>query len=503
MVMPDLATREAGPAKPATEWPSVAVVDDDADIRKLVAVWLEHAGYRCVPYADGREVLEAPLGELSAVCLDLLLGEVSGLDVLSHLVARDPDLPVIVITSRSDVDTAVQAMRSGAYDYAAKPLDRRRLLSSLAHAVERRDLVRRVEGLRQQLHEKQGPTTLVGQSVPMRELLRQVERLQGSEVPICLMGESGTGKELVARGLHASGRRKGGPFVAINCAAIPAALQESELFGHEKGAFTGAARLHRGCFEQAQDGTLFLDEIGEMSPGAQASVLRALQERVIRRVGGVNDITVNPRIISATNRDLAGEVKAGRFRQDLYYRLVVYPLQVPPLRARTDDIPLLVGHFLHKLGPDVGRTIHRIHPDALDALVRHDWPGNVRELENVVHRAMLCCDADQIALGDLPGEIRELRLPPLPARSRPSPELVGEGSAAGGSAGGAAAGEDGVDENGGTLTLAELERRAIRRALSQAGGNVAWAAKLLGISRATLYRRLSGDGRADDGTPET
>jgi DNA-binding NtrC family response regulator len=352
-----------------------------------------------------------------------------------------------------------------------------------------------VEGLQRELQERQGKATLIGTSVPMRELLRQVERLQGSEVPCCLMGESGTGKELVARALHASGRRKAGPFVAINCAAIPAALQESELFGHEKGAFTGAGRLHRGCFEQAQDGTLFLDEVGEMSPGAQASVLRALQERVIRRVGGVIDISVNPRIISATNRDLAGEVKAGRFRQDLYYRLVVYPIQVPPLRARTDDIPLLVAHFLAKLGPDVGRQLHRIHPDALHALVRHDWPGNVRELENVVHRAMLCCDGDQIALADLPSEIRELRLPALPGLAetrRPAAAPV-NGAADSGGSGELTPAAGGGDE-GGVMTLAELERRAIRRALAETGGNVAWAAKMLGISRATLYRRLSTAG---------
>jgi DNA-binding NtrC family response regulator len=280
-----------------------------------------------------------------------------------------------------------------------------------------------------------------------------------SDVNVCAFGESGTGKELVARALHDAGRRRAGPFVALNCGAIPATLQESELFGHERGAFTGASGQHRGRFEQAQRGTLFLDEIGEMSSSTQTSLLRTLQERVVRRVGGSQDIPVDVRIVCATHRDLEAEVAADRFRQDLFYRLVVYPIRVPPLRERLDDLPLLVGHFLRRFRKDVGRSIDRVTPEALELLARHDWPGNVRELENVIHRAMLSCEPDVLDVASLPPLLRQPREPaaaPL-----------------------------------GTLSLAALERDAIRQALQRAGGNVTHAAKLLGLGRATLYRRLA------------
>jgi DNA-binding NtrC family response regulator len=257
----------------------------------------------------------------------------------------------------------------------------------------------------------------------------------------------------------------------VNCAAIPQSLQESELFGHEKGAFTGATALHRGRFEQAESGTLFLDEVGEMSPATQAALLRTLQERTIRRVGGTRDIPVDVRIVCATHRDLEAEVQAGRFRQDLYYRLVVYPLRLPPLRERKDDIPALVRHFVDALGRDAGRTPAYVDPSAIEALLRHDWPGNVRELQNVVHRALLACDGDRLELAHLPPAIRQRVLPEVPRN----------GSEA------SRAHESAVP----LLPLRELERRAIKRALEASGGNVSEAARLLGIGRATMYRRLA------------
>ncbi len=313
----------------------------------------------------------------------------------------------------------------------------------------------------------------------MREFARQLERVLQSDATVCLFGESGSGKEVAARLLHARGRRSRGPFVAINCAAIPHSLQESELFGHEKGAFTGAVSTYKGRFEQAAGGTLFLDEVGEMSPALQASLLRALQERAIRRVGGSVDVPVDVRIVCATHRDLEAEVAAGRFRQDLFFRLVVYPARVPPLRERADDIPGLVRHFLDALAADVGRGIDRVTPEALDALIAHPWSGNVRELQNVLHRAMLSADGDEVELSDLPAELRARVLPAASMRgigaceavhADPFEALLGP--------------EDEVP------TLAALERRAIDRALRVTSGHIGHAARLLGIGRTTLYRRL-------------
>jgi DNA-binding NtrC family response regulator len=331
--------------------------------------------------------------------------------------------------------------------------------------------VRRLESA---LTERSVLGAIVGKSPPMRELAHQVQRVLESEVAVCVSGESGTGKELVARAIHSGGQRRRGPFVAINCAGIPESLQESELFGHERGAFSGATQMRRGCFEQANGGTLLLDEIGEMSLTTQASLLRTLQEKTIRRVGGAGEITIDVRMVCATHRDLRAEVEAGRFREDLYFRLVVYPIHLPALRDRVEDIPLLVGHFLRTLTSDVGRQVHRISPEVLEALSRHRWPGNVRELQNVVHRSLLACRGDEITLADLPPDIRELGLPSLGLSIVPSNGSNGHAHV----------------ENE-ILPLRELERRAIQRALRATQGSVGKAAKLLGIGRATLYRRIA------------
>ncbi|GAC1353014.1 MAG: sigma-54 dependent transcriptional regulator [Polyangiales bacterium] len=405
------------------------------------------------------------------MCIDLGLGDVPGQHVLKHLRARDPELPVIVVTAQRNVDTAVEAMRAGAYDYLVKPIDDVRLAQALRRAAERRELSMRVRRLQDKLGALHGNASMVGESPPMQELTRQIGRVLESEVSVCLLGESGTGKEVVARAIHQGGKRAKRPFIAVNCAAIPQTLQESELFGHERGAFTGATGTHLGRFEQGAGGTLFLDELGEMSLSTQASLLRTLQERTIRRVGGSAEIPVDVRIIGATHRDLGGEVKAGRFRADLFFRLVVYPIRVPPLRERKDDIPALVGHFLRKLSHDVGRNITHIEPEALQALAMHSWPGNVRELQNVVHRAMLACNGDDVTLGDLPPDLRSAALPSLPRLH---------------------AADDTDDRMGDeVLPLHEVERRAIVRALRVSHGRVAQAALLLGVGRATLYRRMS------------
>src|SRR6188768_2262787 len=410
----------------------VAVVDDDPTARRLMRFWLERTGYRVA------------------------------------------ELPIIVVTAQRELETAVSAMRAGAYDYITKPLDRDRLLLAVHRARERRELVINVRRLESALTERSVLGAIVGKSPPMRELAQQVQRVLESEVAVCVSGESGTGKELVARAIHSGGPRKRGPFVAINCAGIPESLQESELFGHERGAFSGATQMRRGCFEQANGGTLLLDEIGEMSLQTQASLLRTLQEKTIRRVGGSGEIPIDVRMVCATHRDLRAEVEAGRFREDLYFRLVVYPIHLPALRERVEDIPLLVGHFLRTLTSDVGRQVQRISPEALEAMSRHRWPGNERELQNVVHRSLLACRGDEINLADLPPDIRELGLPSLGLSVVPS-----NGSTV-----------NGHVENE-ILPLRELERRAIQRALRATQGSVGKAAKLLGIGRATLYRRIA------------
>jgi DNA-binding NtrC family response regulator len=448
------------------------IVEDDSTIRRMLGSWLQASGYRVVELERGAELLRWKGERPSAICLDLGLGDISGLEVLRRLHRDEPELTVIVVTAQTGVETAVEAMRTGAYDYLPKPVERDRFLAAVRRAVERTALSHNLRRLRHELDERHHLGAVIGHSAPMQELARQVQRVLDSDVAVSLQGESGTGKELVARAIHHGGRRHAGPFVAINCAAIPESLHESELFGHERGAFTGAVGIHQGRFEQAHGGTLFLDEIGEMSALTQASLLRTLQERTIRRVGGTEEIPVDVRIICATNRDLANEVKKGRFREDLYFRLVVYPIRLPALRERKEDIPLLVTHFLQKYQADVKKPVTRLTPAALACLQAYAWPGNVRELENVVHRAMLAGEGQELDLAQLPPDLRVQAVAGLPVVDTEDLTPLGV-------------------KTGEIIPLAELERRAIRRALKAAGGSVEKAAKLLGMGRATLYRRLA------------
>jgi DNA-binding NtrC family response regulator len=451
--------------------PPVLVVDDEAGSRRALAAWLRLDGFRPIELARGTELLEWKGERPGAVCLDLMLEDMSGLEVLRRLQVTDPELAVVVVTGQTNLETAVEAMRMGAYDYLPKPIDQERLLAAVRRACERTELSMSLRRLQSELDGRHLLGSIVGQSAPMQELARQVQRVVDSDVAVSLQGESGTGKELVARAIHHGGRRHTGPFVAINCAAIPESLHESELFGHERGAFTGAIGIHQGRFEQANGGTLFLDEVADMSALTQASLLRTLQERTIRRVGGAQEIPVDARIICATNRDLAAEVKRGRFREDLYFRLVVYPIRVPPLRDRADDIPTLVIHFLEKYKADVRKPVARVSASALAAMQTYVWPGNVRELENVVHRAMLATDGEELDLAQLPPDLRDRRFHSLPIADSPEQSIT-------------VAGRE-------IVPLAELERRAIDQALKASSGSVEKAAKLLGMGRATLYRRLA------------
>jgi DNA-binding NtrC family response regulator len=436
--------------------------------------WIENAGFDVVEFARGLEALRDGSSEWTAVCLDLDLEDMAGMDLLRHLRARDVLLPVLVVAADQNLDSAVQAVRFGAYDYVTKPFDGHRVIQALQRVAEYQGRLSQSPRPGQLQEEARLIGDIVGQSAPMRSLARQLRRVLQADIPVCIFGETGTGKELVARAIHEQGTRAKGPFIAVNCAAFAESLLESELFGHERGAFTGAFSSHRGFFEQAQGGTLFLDEVGEMSAPTQVRLLRTLQERIIRRVGGTAEIRIDVRIITATHRDLLAEVKAGRFREDLYYRLAVYPVHVPPLRERTSDIPVLVRHLLMKsTGSGQDRPKHLSH-EALDALLRYRWPGNVRELENILQRAVLSCDGPQIELAHLPAELRALVLPILPESLPPLPRLPLEP----------------LHDVGVVVPLRELERREILKALVVTRGSVTKAAKLLGLGRATLYRRL-------------
>jgi DNA-binding NtrC family response regulator len=461
----------------ASSTPAVAVVDDDPVTRRILRAQLERAGHAVREFESGGALLERGTEGVAVACIDLGLDDMDGLDLIPHIRGRDPEVAVVVVTAKRDVDSVVRAMSAGAYDFITKPFDVERVLPAVSRGVERWVLARRVKRLEAGSGGDSVLPSFVGSGPAVRELARQVERVLESEVTVCLFGESGSGKEVVAQAIHTQSSR-GGPFVALNCAAIPASLQESELFGHERGAFTGAVQSHKGRFEQARGGTLFLDELGEMSLATQASLLRALQERTIRRVGGTADVAVDVRIIGATHRDLRAEVEAGRFREDLYFRLVVYPIQVPPLRARSEDLPALIAHFVHKLAADGRSSNVRFSAEALAAMHVYTWPGNVRELQNVVHRCLLAADGDEVRFGDLPPEVRATSLPKLERRdvAQPAP---GAGV------------RSPILAEGEVVPLVELERRAIQHALQATKGNIGKAAKLLGIGRTTLYRKLA------------
>jgi len=444
------------------EKPLVWIVDDDAAIRELLSFMVTEDGHRVESFLSGAEVLAGAGPPPAAVLLDLMMPEVDGVEVLKELRRRHPSLPVIILTAVSDIGRAVEVTKLGAYDYLTKPVDRDRLLTTLRRAVTQYSLEQEVDRLRGELSERYRLGSIVGSSAAMRTVYDQIEKVLESDITVFVSGESGTGKELVAKAIHYGSLRSKGPFVDVNCAAIPEGLQESELFGHEKGAFTGAHAAHPGKFEQAAGGTILLDEVGEMSPSAQARLLRVLQERCLQRVGGTKTISLDVRVISSSNRDLEQLVADGRFRQDLYYRLVVFPIELPPLRRRREDIPALVEHFLDKHAGDAGRRITRVEPEALELLTHHDWPGNVRELENVIHRSLLVASAPDLKRDDLPRD------------------LLASGT-------GAAAPEG---EPGELCSLEELERRAIERAIDRFGGNLSDVARQLGIGRSTLYRKL-------------
>jgi DNA-binding NtrC family response regulator len=447
---------------------TIWVVDDDPAIRELMTFMVSEAGYEVDAFASGAEILASGGEPPDAVLLDLMMPEVDGVEVLKEITRRHPKLPVIMVTADHDVQRAVEVTKLGAYDYLTKPIDQERLLTTLGNALSHGSLEKEVARLKEELSDRYHLRSIVGSSAAMRKVYDQIEKVLESEITVFIAGESGTGKELVAKAIHFASLRSDGPFIDVNCAAIPEGLQESELFGHEKGAFTGALATHPGKFEQASGGTIFLDEVGEMSPSAQARLLRVLQERVLQRVGGVETIELDVRVISASNRDLTKMVEEGSFRQDLYYRLVVFPITLPPLRDRREDIPLLVEHFLEKYARDAGKRVTRVEAKAMEAMATHGWPGNVRELENVIHRTLLVSSGLELTFEDLPPGIGGDQ----PAAASGAPATTASAS------------------TGGTMNLEELERDAIVRAMENNKGNLSDVARQLGIGRSTLYRKL-------------
>ena len=459
---------------------TLLVVDDERTLRFSIGEWARDEGYAPLEAASGREALElARERAVDAVVLDLKLADEDGLRVLRELRDNDPSLPVVMLTGHGTVEQAVRAIQLGAYDFMLKPPDLAHLGLVLERALEHARLRQEVTRLRQS---GAGRVEIVGGSDGLRQALSRLERAaKASASTVLIHGETGSGKELMARYLHEKSARGTGPFVELNCSAIPEQLLESELYGHERGAFTDAKRFKKGLFELADRGTLFLDEIGEMAPQLQAKLLRVLETRTFRRVGGGADITVDVRVVAATHRDLAKLVSEGRFREDLYFRLNVVPVQVPALRERVADIPPLTEHFVARFCRELGRPPARLHPAALERLQGYRWPGNVRELRNVIERVLLL-EADD--------EIRAEHLPP---------EFSGHAS------GGALRGTDphagaAIDPfpAGAVRPLAELEKMAIEHALRVCEGNKTRAASMLGIARQTLRTKLKEYAIGDD-----
>jgi two-component system, NtrC family, response regulator AtoC len=442
----------------------VLVVDDEENIRLVLKTLLKRHGYD-VEVADNGESALSLVDSFGpdVILTDVRMPKMNGLDMLATLKAKQNPATVIVMSAYGSVDLALEAMKAGAYDYVGKPFKPDEIVLALRKAEERESLRRENRALKEQIQKESQFESILAKSPQMTEIFRTISKIADFKTTVLIQGESGVGKELVARAIHSRSSRKNHPFVPINCGAIPENLLESELFGHKKGAFTDANSDRRGLFEEADGGTLFLDELGELPLNLQVKLLRALQEESIRRLGESKDIKVDVRIITATHRDLAAEAKAGRFREDLFYRINVLPIVIPPLRTRKEDIHLLVDHFLTRNNARLGTQIKGMTPDARKLLLEYAWPGNVRELENTIERAMVLCDGDVIDTHDLPERLRDA-LDPVQVQL--------------------ASGELSIKK-----TSSAIEEILIRRALQKTRGNRTRAAELLEIShRALLYK---------------
>jgi two-component system, NtrC family, response regulator PilR len=456
----------------------ILVVDDERSMREFLEILLQREGHDAVVCGAASDALVAlESDDYDLIISDIKMSGIGGLELLERVREISPETPVVLITAHGSTESAVEAMRLGAYDYLTKPCSVDEICLVIDKALEKRSLSAENRRLRRELQDRSGLPTMLGRSPRMKEVFDFVHRVAASKTNLLITGESGTGKELVARAVHSLSDRKDRPFVAINCGAIPENLLESELFGHVKGAFTGAVANKLGLFEVADGGTLLLDEIGEMPLSLQVKVLRAIQDRTFKRVGGTHDVRVDVRILCATNRDLEAEVRAGRFREDLFYRLNVIEVKLPPLRERTEDIPHLARFFIEKYSRELGRPVSEAAPDVLAALEAHAFPGNVRELENLIERAVTLSPSERITLDCLPQGL----LHPRPA-TEVEPRIP----------------EDGVDLN---ALLESYERGLMLEALGRTGGVKKRAAALLGITFRSFRYRLEklglDDGRED------
>ena len=456
----------------------ILVVDDERSMREMLEIFLGREGYEvagCSSASDALEVLAEDQG-FDLIITDINMPGLTGLDLLKSVGELEKEIPVIMITAYGSPDSAVQAMKLGAVDYITKPFRIEEVKARISAAVERRKLTEENVELHRLLDQQFGFENIVGKSAGMQKVFEVIRRVGPMDSTVVITGASGTGKELIARALHYHAGGRKGPFVSVNCGALVETLLESELFGHRKGSFTGADSDRRGLFETATGGTLFLDEITETSSNLQVKLLRAIQEREVVPVGGTTPVNVDVRIIAATNRDLSQEVRAGRFREDLYYRLNVIHIKIPPLKERCEDIPLLVEHFLERLGERQGRTLSSIAPEVMKRLMAYDYPGNVRELENIVERAVALAEGDYFSVDLLPDNVLK-----APAARIQVAETLSKG-------------QD-LDS-----LLEDYERRLIESALDQTAGNRTRAAEILGVSFRSLRYRLKKYGWADDET---
>ena len=455
----------------------ILVVDDEPNLRRVLSAQLERDGYDVHTAEDGEQALNI-LKEhhLDLVITDLRMPKVDGMELLRRAMAIDDELPVVMITAHGTVDNAVEALKTGAFDYLTKPFDQAEVRAIVRKALRTRDLSA-AEATRQESDTHEAARYgIIGQSPSILDLYAVLDRVADTPTTVLITGESGTGKELVARALHENSSRRDKPFIKVNCAAIPKDLMESELFGHERGAFTGAVGSKPGRFELASGGTLFLDEIGSIPVEMQVKLLRALQESEFERVGGVKTIRVDVRLVAATNSDLKREIAAGSFREDLYYRLNVVPIRLPSLRERGTDIPLLAKHFIDKFNARLKKSVVGLEADAEAHLVAYPWPGNIRELENVIERAVLFSDGSELKVLDLPSELRDSSTPEPPPTQQPSESA-------------AASTVDGLKEQV-KAAMSRLERELIVKALDQTSSNVTHAARLLKISRKGLQLKM-------------
>jgi len=446
----------------------ILIVEDDASHRIMLRTLLTGWGYAVIEAEDGGEAVQmVQAGPFDLILMDIRMLKVSGLEALHRIKTINPAIPVIIMTAYASVETALTALKNGAYDYLIKPLDFDELRLTMERAMEHHVLRQENRQLRLSLSSQFSYRNMIGRSPVMVRLLETIEQVAPSDATVLISGESGTGKELVAGAIHYNSLRKDGPFIKVNCAALTETLLESELFGHEKGAFTGAIRRKEGRIFQAHHGTLFLDEISEMSAAMQVKLLRVLQEREITRVGGEEMIKVDVRILAATNKDLLQEIRVGRFRADLFYRLNVVHLELPPLRERSEDIPLLAVHFLKTFSSKNNKKIKGFTPQAMDGLIKYHWPGNVRELMNVVERAVVLSQAEYLDLTEMP--LIPKQDPSQPVQPQENRHVE--------------------------LPLDEVEKAAIIKTLDNVQGNKSEAARRLGITRRTLHKKLKEYGR--------